>query len=303
MIIIYSALLSIIFVGSFIQFAKKYGWGKSIRKAGPKSHLSKEGTATMGGIGFLLAAILSYFIWGQHSQANLVLVLLSLAAALVGFYDDILSLRKKSKIAQGEDASTGLLARYRLLGQGIFALSFSIYAANNGHSMFANYYLDIAGFVIVVMGMINAVNFTDGLDGLAAGVSLIILIVFIELSFPKALIGALIGFLWYNSKPARVFMGGVGSEALGAAIAATAILADKVWYLPLIAIVPLMEMISVIVQVSYFKLSNGKRIFKMTPIHHHFELSGWPETKVVARFYIFTALAVFVALISQGKLS
>ena len=230
MIIVYSALLSLFLVGAFIQFAKRFGWGKSIRQAGPKSHLAKEGTPTMGGLGFLIAAMTCYLVWGQKSESGFILLLLILAAALVGFYDDILSLRKKSKIAQGEDASTGLLARYRLLGQGIFALAFSIYAANNGHSMFGIYYLDIIGFVIVVMGMINALNFTDGLDGLAAGVSIIILLVFVNQSFPRAIIGALLGFLWYNSKPARVFMGGVGSEALGAAIAGIAILSDKVWY-------------------------------------------------------------------------
>ncbi len=302
MIIIYSVLLSILFVGNFIQFAKRFSWGKSIRKAGPKSHLSKEGTPTMGGLGFLSAAIISYLIWGQKTQASQILVLLTVTTALIGFYDDILSLQKKNKVARGEDASTGLLARYRLLGQGIFALSFAVYAANNGHAMFGNYYLDIIGFTIVIMGMINALNFTDGLDGLAAGVSVLVLIVFIELSFSKALIGALLGFLWYNNKPARVFMGGVGSEALGAAIAATAILSDKVWYLPLIAIIPLIEMLSVIIQVSYFKLTNGKRVFKMTPIHHHFELTGWPESKVVARFLLITSFVVLLALVYTGKI-
>lgn len=302
MIIIYTAIISFLFIWSFIKLAKEFAWGKSIRQAGPKSHMDKEGTPTMGGIGFLVAAILGLLVLGDRSNANLAILALTIAAAAVGFYDDILSIQKKNKIALGEDASTGLLARYRLLGQGVFALLFAIYAANAGHTMFGFYYLDIIGFTFVIMAMINALNFTDGLDGLSSGVSIIILFFFIPNDFAKALIGALLGFLWFNTKPAKVFMGGVGSEALGAAIASIAILSDKVWFLPFVAIIPLLEMLSVIIQVIYFKATKGKRIFKMAPIHHHFELSGWQESKVVSRFYIVTAIAVLLCSAFIGKL-
>ena len=302
MILIYTAIISFLFVWSFIKLANEFGWGKSIRQSGPKSHISKEGTATMGGIAFLAASALGVLILGEKSTANLAILTLTLAAALVGFYDDFLSLQKKHKIAHGEDASTGLLARYRLLGQAVFALIFAVYAANTGHIMFGNYYLDILGFSFVIMAMINALNFTDGLDGLSSGVSIIILFFFISNDFAKALIGALLGFIWFNSRPAKIFMGGVGSEALGAAIAAIAILSDKVWYLPFIAIIPVLEMLSVIIQVVYFRATHGKRIFKMAPLHHHFELSGWQESKIVFRFFIITAVAVVACSVFIGKL-
>lgn len=302
MILIYTAIISFLFVWGFIKLAEEFAWGKPIRQAGPKSHMTKEGTPTMGGIAFLAATALGVIILGNRSSNDFAILALTLAAASVGFYDDVLSIQKKNRIAKGEDASTGLLARYRLLGQGMFAFIFAIFAANNGHSMFANYYLDIIGFSFVIMAMINALNFTDGLDGLSSGVSIIILFFFIPSTIAKALIGALFGFIWFNTKPAKVFMGGVGSEALGAAIAAIAILSDKVWYLPFIAIIPLFEMLSVIIQVVYFKATHGKRIFKMAPIHHHFELSGWQESKIVFRFMIVSAMAVLLATVFIGKL-
>ena len=295
MSILLSAALSLLFVGIFVQLAKHFGWGKSVRKEGPQSHLVKEGTPTMGGAAFFAAALITWLVFGVKTPDGWALVFLTLAAALIGWYDDILSLRRKRQVAEGEDASTGLLARYRLLGQGVVALGFALYAVVTGHPLFGIAWLDVLGFTFIVMGSINAVNFSDGLDGLAAGMVALILLPFLTLPFTAPLTGALLGFLWYNAKPARVFMGGVGAEGLGATIAGAAILAGWVWYLPLLALVPVLEVISVFMQVVYFRLSGGKRLFKMSPLHNHFELSGWTETQVVTRFWLVTAACVAAA--------
>jgi phospho-N-acetylmuramoyl-pentapeptide-transferase len=295
-----AALASLLLTGAFVQLARRYGWGKSVRRDGPQSHLAKEGTPTMGGAAFLAAALLVWLALGAKSAESWALVLLTLGAALLGLYDDLLSLRRKRRRAAGEGATTGLLARYRLLGQGLIALAFSIYAVRLGHALFGVPWLDALGYTLVIMGAINALNFTDGLDGLAAGVSAIILLPFLGAPLAAPLVGALLGFLWYNGKHARVFMGGVGSEGLGAAIAGAAILGGWVWYLPLLALVPVLEVLSVIIQVAYFRATKGKRFFKMSPLHHHFELSGWSETQVVTRFWLVTAACVALAWALRG---
>jgi len=294
-IVLASALLALVLVGSFIQLAKRYGWGKSVRQAGPHTHVVKEGTPTMGGAAFLLAALIGWLLFGEKGAADVAVVLLTLAAALLGFYDDLTALRRKRRAAVGEDASTGLLARYRLLVQAGLALAFAIYAVRSGQVLFGPPLLDTLGFALIIVGSINALNFSDGLDGLAAGLAALILLPFIGVSFVGALVGALLGFLWFNAHPARVFMGGVGAEALGAAVAGTAILSGWGWWLPLIALVPVLEVLSVIVQVAYFRATKGKRFFKMSPLHHHFELSGWSETQVVTRFWLLTAVCVALA--------
>ena len=300
MTILFSALLSIICVGTFVKLASRFGWGKSVRKDGPGSHLAKEGTPTMGGLAFLTAAFFAWLIWGTKSPDAWALVLLTLAAGLLGWYDDILALRRKRNPTSNTTASTGLLARYRLLGQAVFALLFAFYAVRQGHALIGIQWLDILGFSLIIIGSINAINFSDGLDGLAAGMMVIMLLPFMAISFVNPLIGALLGFLWYNSKPARVFMGGVGSEALGATLAGVAILSGWVWFLPVLALVPVLEVLSVMIQVSYFKASGGKRIFRMSPLHHHFELSGWSEVQVVMRFWLTTAICVAVAWSLRG---
>lgn len=198
------------------------------------------------------------------------------------------------------DATTGVLARYRLLIQAAAALVFALYAVRSGHELFGVPFLDLLGFAFIVVGSVNAFNFTDGLDGLAGGVAALVLLPFVGVGFVGALLGALLGFLWFNAHPARVFMGGVGSEALGAAVVGTAILAGWVWWLPLIALIPVLEVLSVIAQVGYFRTSGGKRLFKMSPLHHHFELSGWSEQQVVVRFWLLTAVCVALAWGLQG---
>ncbi|CAN5908395.1 phospho-N-acetylmuramoyl-pentapeptide-transferase [soil metagenome] len=295
MTLVLSALVSLLLVGVFVQLAGRFNLGKSVRRDGPSSHLVKEGTPTMGGVAFLTATVAVWLLTDLKTTDGLSLVLLTLAAALLGLYDDLLALRRKRQAAAGEDASTGLLARYRLAGQALVALLFSIYAVQAGHALFGPDLLDVLGFTFVIMGSINAVNFSDGLDGLAAGMVAIMLLPFLGVPFVSALVGSLLGFLWYNSKPARTFMGGVGSEALGAALAGTAILAGWVWYLPLLALVPVLEVLSVMIQVVYFRATGGKRFFKMSPLHHHFELSGWSEGQVVMRFWLVTAACVALA--------
>ncbi len=301
MIILWSTLLSIFFVGCFIQIAKRIHLGKSIRKAGPKSHLAKEGTPTMGGIAFLLATFVIY-LFQDKTPDTWALMLLFLAAGFLGWYDDHLSQRRKQKVDASEDASTGLLARYRLIGQALIAFGFSLYAVRSGHPLFGINSLDILAYTLIIMGSTNALNFTDGLDGLAAGCMVIMLLPFSFIPLSLTLIGVLLGFLWYNAKPARVFMGGVGSESLGAVLAGIAILAGWTWYLPLIALIPVLEVLSVIIQVSYFRMTGGKRFFRISPLHHHFEESGWSEEQVVSRFYLVTALCVALAWSLHGGL-
>ncbi len=302
--VVLGLLFSLLFVGAFVQLAKRFGWGKAVRRDGPRSHLHKEGTPTMGGAAFLPAALLAWVVVGEKSTDGWVVVALVTAAALLGWYDDYASLQRKRRISAGGedgDASTGLLARYRLVLQGLFALLFSIYAVLSGHLLFGIAPLDILAYTFIITGTINAVNFSDGLDGLAGGMVALILLPFLGFSLAAALVGALLGFLWYNAQPARVFMGGVGSEALGAGVAGIVILAGWTWWLPLIALVPLLEVVSVMLQVSYFRLTNGKRLFRMSPLHHHFELSGWTETQVVTRFWLVTAACVALAWSLNGS--
>jgi phospho-N-acetylmuramoyl-pentapeptide-transferase len=297
-----AAFFSLLAVGSFVQLAKRYGWGKSIRQAGPKSHLKKEGTPTMAGLAFLFAATLAYLVTAERTPDGLAVLFLTLTVALLGWYDDYLSLRRKRAVAAGEsDTTTGLLARYRLALQLLFALGFAVYAVQAGYALFGPAWLDTLFYSVVIVGTVNAVNFSDGLDGLAGGMVVIILLPFLALPLAAALVGALLGFLWYNAKPARTFMGGVGSEGLGAAVAGLAIVSGWVWWLPLIALVPVLEVLSVIVQVVYFRLSGGKRILKMAPLHHHFELSGWPEARIVTRFWLVTAACVGLAWSLGGR--
>jgi len=300
-IVVAAALGSLLLTGILIQVARRRGWGKAVREDGPHSHQGKRGTPTMGGLAILAAALLAWLLLSPHPRPELPIVLLTVGAGAVGLYDDVLALQRKRAAARGAEATTGLLARYRLLLQTLVAAGFALHAVRAGAHMFAVPWLDVAAFTFVVVGSINALNFSDGLDGLAAGMVSIMLLLFAGSPLAAALLGALLGFLWYNGHPARVFMGGVGSEALGAAVAGLAILSGWVWYLPLIALVPVLELLSVVVQVTYFRASGGRRLLRMSPLHHHFELSGWPETRVVTRFWLVTALCTAVTALLQGR--
>lgn len=300
MTVLLAALASLALTGGLIQLAKRRGWGKAVREDGPDTHLGKEGTPTLGGLAILAAAILVWAARTTQPLGELPTALLVVGSGALGLSDDLLSLRRQRAAVQGGDTTTGLLARYRILGQAALGLGFGLYAVRSGASMFGVPALDLFGFAFVVVGSINALNFSDGLDGLAAGMMSIMLLLFAGSALAAALLGALLGFLWYNGHPARVFMGGVGSEALGAALAGLAILHGWVWYLPLIALVPVLEVLSVVVQVAYFRATGGRRLLRMSPLHHHFELSGWPETRVVVRFWLVTAATTSLAAVLTG---
>jgi phospho-N-acetylmuramoyl-pentapeptide-transferase len=301
--------------GLLLGLARTRGWGKAVRRDGPQGHLVKEGTPTMGGVGFvtvalalgaaaLLAGVAATAPPGADVAATRAdrwaVLALVLAAATLGAWDDRTSLGRARRDAEGDDASTGVLARWRLLAQGAAGLAFGGWAVAQGHAMLGPAWLDVPAFAFVVVGSVNALNFTDGLDGLAAGSAAVMLLAFWGDPFAAALLGALLGFLWFNAHPARLFMGGVGAEALGAAVAGLAIVHGDVWRLPILALVPVAEVLSVIVQVGVFRLAGGRRLLRMSPLHHHFELGGWPETRVVARFWLVTAGATALATWSRA---
>jgi len=291
-----------------------------------QEHAQKQGTPTMGGwmlvAGVIVGAIcvgLANHLWGanaQRSYAPLVAILLVfLGHVAIGFADDYLSIKRGKNL--------GLKAREKLLAQFIVAGAFVAWLWLTSKPEFTTeiwlgryvnfgvwYYL-IA--LLLIMGMSNATNLTDGLDGLAGGVTVIAAVglssvlcpfgSFIESSwFCQALAGACMGFLCYNAYPAKIFMGDTGSLGIGASLAAAAIVGKQELMLLLFGLVFIMEMASVMIQVSYFKLTRGKRVFMKTPIHHHFQMLGWPETVVVARFLIVGVLAMVVGLMIAPRL-
>jgi phospho-N-acetylmuramoyl-pentapeptide-transferase len=277
-------------------------------------HLKKNGTPTMGGIMIILSfAVISLFFIGPHLD-NVVLVLVTLAFAVLGFVDDYLKIAKHS--------SDGLKAWQKMLGQLVITTLFVLYLIKVRQSPYqTSVYVPFMGrqtidlgalyipfIYLVMLGTVNGANFTDGLDGLASGVTALIVAFFLfaawalhstVMPLAGAAAGALLGFLLFNSYPAKVFMGDTGSLALGGFVATIAILLKMPLFIAIVALIYLIEVLSVILQVAFFKLT-GKRIFPMTPIHHSFEKSGWTETKIVALFYIVTAILCLVGYLG-GK--
>jgi len=276
-----TAVLSWFLVGLQVTLLRALGWGKKVRRDGPPSHLDKEGTPSMGGVAFTLAAGLAYLLAGRDALAPV--FLLALGFGLLGLADDI-----------GEVFSRPLRAREKLAVQFLMALVFATFAIQQ-----VQYTpwpaLDFALITLIVVGAANGFNFTDGLDGLAASVTAVILLPFYGWALAQAFLGALLGFLWHNAPKARIFMGDAGSQLLGALVAGTFILTGRAWYLPLVAIVPAAEVLSVVLQVAYFRRTGG-RIFLKSPIHHHFEMLGWPESRVVFRFVVITAVTTALAV-------
>ncbi len=286
------------------------------RDFGVKSHLAKNGTPTMGGTMILLAVTVTslIFIW-KYPKIGPVLFL-TLAFGMIGFVDDYLKVVKKR--------SDGLFPKQKMAFQIVVTAVFCAYLVNiPGMSLdlrlpFTGGVMWHIGFwaypllFIAVIGTVNGVNFTDGLDGLASSVTIVVALFFTIASvileartapIPAAVMGALMGFLIWNAYPARVFMGDTGSLALGGFVAGMAYILQMPLYILLVGLIYLIEVLSVMIQVAYFKYTKkkygeGRRIFKMTPIHHHFELSGWSETKVVAVFTIVTALLALLALLA-----
>ncbi|MGI6425477.1 MAG: phospho-N-acetylmuramoyl-pentapeptide-transferase [Tepidanaerobacteraceae bacterium] len=297
-----------------IPILDKLKFGQTIRIDGPKRHLKKSGTPTMGGIIFIPAIALAALLFSHNSWEVYLGIASMVGFGLIGFADDFIKIIKKR--------SLGLRANQKLVFQLILSLGLIIY-------IFARYprpteilipfnfgYLDIGilyipiTMIFVCMGTVNSVNLADGLDGLVSGVVAIISFFYTVLLiinnygelavFSSAITGACLGFLLFNRYPARVFMGDTGAFGLGGALAAIAVFSRSHFYLIILGMIFIIETISVVIQVIYFRLT-GKRIFKMSPIHHHFELSGWSERKVVYSFWLFTflmgVLSLFIHLI------
>ncbi|MCL2265071.1 MAG: phospho-N-acetylmuramoyl-pentapeptide-transferase [Treponema sp.] len=319
-------LICFIFGGKIIEYLKKLKIGQSVREDGPQTHLVKTGTPTMGGIFIIMAVIISMLFWG-NLQNRVVWITMGafLAFGIIGFIDDYLKVTRKN--------SAGLPAWAKLAGQFAVAIAvvLVIYFTDGEQTtalfipFFKEPVLDMGWLwipfaVLLVVGESNAVNFSDGLDGLLAG---LLIIVFLTLAvityitgridfsdylgipyipeageltvFCLAAAGACVGFLWFNAHPAEVFMGDVGSLSLGGVIAVISLITKKEILLLIIGGVFVLEIASVIIQVVSFKL-RGKRVFKMAPLHHHYELMGWSETKTVIRFYILGGLFAIIAL-------
>nr|WP_232472160.1 MULTISPECIES: phospho-N-acetylmuramoyl-pentapeptide-transferase [Deinococcus] len=293
-VMVIAALLSWFLVGLFIRVSKARGWGQPVRQDGPQTHLKKEGTPTAGGVAFVLALALVFFplyVTGHAGgERELLIMLAALAMGIIGGLDDLLKIRARMR-GKGKKE---LLAREKFPLQFLVGLVFAYFAAPlASHELLPSLgrVPDVILLTLVMVGAVNAFNFTDGLDGLLAGVAMIVLLPLLAVSPVSALLVAvLLGFLWFNAHPARVFMGDMGSHAIGAVAAGAYVLYADVWLLPLAAIIPVVAVLSVVIQVISFRL-RGKRVFRMSPIQHHFELSGWPETHVTARFWVVTAAA------------
>jgi len=313
----FSFLLTVIWGSPLLRILLRFKIGETIRVEGPERHFSKLGTPTMGGVLVILpVALLTILLNATSMIGNIRVmgrsVLLPLGVlvsfAILGAVDDWEGLRGR----RGE----GMRARTKFAIQVAIALvtSYGLYHILDAPQLYLPgfviefkiglWYIPIASFIIVATS--NAINLTDGLDGLAGlisatafatygGISLIQGQVFLA-HFCFTLVGALFGFLWFNVHPAQLFMGDTGSLALGASLAVVALMTGQWAVLPVIAIIPVSEIVSVIIQVSYFKLTGGRRFFKMTPLHHHFELSGWSETQIVQRFWLISLLAAMIGV-------
>ncbi len=287
----------------------KLKFGQYIRSDGPQSHLQKAGTPTMGGVLFLVGITVATLAFGEKSAHVLVVLVVTLGFGLIGFADDFIKAVLKRPL--GLRAREKLAAQFLLAGMLVVTAVFVLQRGSLLVVPFAGWTID-PGIVLytlfatfVVVGTVNAVNITDGLDGLAGGVTVFAGLAYVMISlmmaepvggiavFAAALVGGCIGFLRYNVHPAKVFMGDTGSLALGGAIAAMAVVTRTELFIPVIGGIYTIEILSVIIQVISFRLT-GKRVFRMSPLHHHFELSGWQETKVVRVFWLF-AMGLAVA--------
>ncbi len=308
--------VSMFVTARMIPFLKEKQFGQFIREDGPQAHLSKAGTPTMGGIaivaGVTVALIASSFITGSFGADKLAILLSMYAFGFIGFIDDYNKIAKKQ--------NEGLTPRQKIILQVLFGAALAVFMMlREGTSVlipfagisvrFGVFYIPFIIFVEVAMA--NAVNLTDGLDGLASSTSAIVAACFAVIGMfilpdgnelmaaaAQAVFGAALGFLVYNHYPARIFMGDTGSMALGGVLSATAIVGHVEWLLPVAGLIFVCEALSVIIQVAYFKKTGGKRIFRMAPIHHHFELGGWHETKVVRMFCLFTFVCCIIAVLS-----
>ncbi|WP_448913172.1 phospho-N-acetylmuramoyl-pentapeptide-transferase [Gemella sp.] len=302
--------LTVLMLPRLIKYLHELKFGQAIREEGPQSHMHKKGTPTMGGISFIIAIVISLivamFLDSSNIKYYVLFIYTTISFSIIGYIDDMLIVVKKK--------NDGLAPRKKLMLQIIFSVIFYILVTfiykdvNYIHIPVFDYNLNISYFYIIFLvfwqtGFSNAVNLTDGLDGLATSVTIITTSTFALLSYKEnnfpvlvfclTIVGALIGFLLFNRNPAKIFMGDTGSLALGGILAAISVILHKEVAFLFIGLVYILETLSVIIQVAYFK-KTGKRIFKMSPLHHHFELSGYGEVKTV---YIFVVIAVISSAI------
>jgi phospho-N-acetylmuramoyl-pentapeptide-transferase len=320
-------LIVFIFGPKIIAALRALKFGQSVRTDGPESHLAKSGTPTMGGILIIMAVLVGVLLWADLTNVYVWIALLSLFGfAAIGFVDDWLKIKKHN--------SDGIPAWVKFLAQVVVASAAAIAIYRQENPLTTMLYLPFVKAPVLDLGVAwipiaiiyvvywsNAVNLADGLDGLATGLTIMALIAFSVLTyvtgradwstylnipyikgsseltvFNLALLGACVGFLWFNAHPAEIFMGDVGSLALGGVLGVLSLVVKKEILLLLIGGVFMMEILSDVLQVGYFKMTKGKRLFKMAPIHHHFELKGWDETKVVVRFWILGGIFAILAL-------
>lgn len=280
----------------FLWKMRSLGWGQSIREEGPEDHKVKAGTPTMGGSVFIPAAMLASLCLAPVTAELLIFWALVIACFVMGLVDDMTAVARKRNL--------GLKARHKLALQGLIGVAFGAYLLATREPGFdipfygfvQGWWLVLGMSVLVVSAATNAVNLTDGLDGLATGTVISALLVYVLIALHQgrselalsaaALIGSGLGFLWFNCHPARVFMGDTGSLGLGGALAGLCLLTGTPFLLIVVGGVFVAEAVSVIMQVSYFKLTGGKRIFRMSPLHHHFGLGGYHEVQITIRFWL-----------------
>ena len=309
--VLISFVISVALGPIIIPFLRKLKMGQTERVDGVQSHLKKAGTPTMGGIIFLLSTVVTSLFYVKDYPKIIPILFLTLGFGINGFLDDYL----KDVLLR----SDGHLPWQKMALQIVVTAVFAFYLVNYSNvsltmkiPFWSGHYLNIGWLAvpllfIAVIGTVNGVNFTDGLDGLASSVTIMVAVFFTVVSVGMnsgiepitcAVVGGLMGFLLFNVFPASVFMGDTGSLALGGFVAGTAYMLQMPLFILIVGLIYLIEVISVIMQVTYFKMTHGKRIFKMAPIHHHFELCGWSETRVVAVFSIVTAILCLIGLLA-----
>ena len=309
--VLISFAISVILGPIIIPFLRKLKMGQTERVEGVQSHLKKAGTPTMGGVIFLIATVITSLFYVRDYPKVIPVLFLTLGLGIIGFLDDYLKVVLRR--------SDGLLPWQKFSLQVVVTAVFTYYLVNYTDvnlamriPFWSDHYLNLGWLAVpvlffAVIGTVNGVNFTDGLDGLASSVTLIVAVFFSVVSIGTksgiepitcAVVGGLMGFLLFNVYPAKIFMGDTGSLALGGFVAGAAYMMQMPLFILLVGLIYLVEVLSVIIQVTYFKKTHGKRIFKMAPIHHHFELCGWSETRVVAVFSIITAVMCLIALLA-----
>ena len=309
--VLISFAISVILGPIIIPFLRKLKMGQTERVEGVQSHLKKAGTPTMGGVIFLIATVITSLFYVRDYPKVIPVLFLTLGFGIIGFLDDYLKVVLRR--------SDGLLPWQKFSLQVVVTAVFTYYLVNYTDvnlamriPFWSDHYLNLGWLAVpvlffAVIGTVNGVNFTDGLDGLASSVTLIVAVFFSVVSIGTksgiepitcAVVGGLMGFLLFNVYPAKIFMGDTGSLALGGFVAGAAYMMQMPLFILLVGLIYLVEVLSFIIQVTYFKKTHGKRIFKMAPIHHHFELCGWSETRVVAVFSIITAVMCLIALLA-----